>query len=83
MRLELVGSVLSWIIAVSPAAAYHASIHSHANLSDRYYYASCYCHFDLASPEKTCVPITSCFAEGGRCRGKCPPRSGFIPRPPY
>ena len=68
MRLLFIGSVVVWIgLTVSSAAAYRA----HANMIDRYHYSSCYCHFGY--PERVCLPVVSCDAEGGRCRGGCPP----------
>ena len=79
MPLLLIGCV--FLIAMSPAAAHHARVRYHANNAGRYYYASCRCDFN--SPERTCVPVTSCYAEGGRCRGSCAPQSGYFPRPPY
>jgi hypothetical protein len=49
--------------------------------SDRYFYESCRC--DLGNNSRECAPITSCYAEGGRCRGSCPSQSGVFPHPAY
>jgi hypothetical protein len=54
---------------------------AHSRALGRYYYESCRC--DFGSNNRECVPITSCYAEGGRCRGSCAPQSGFFPSPPY
>jgi hypothetical protein len=36
-------------------------------------YASCNCGFgNTDGTNRTCVPVTSCNTEGGRCRGSCP-----------
>jgi hypothetical protein len=52
----------------------------HSRASNRFHYESCRC--DFGNDNRQCAPITSCYAEGGRCRGLCPSQSGFYPYPP-
>jgi hypothetical protein len=52
----------------------------HSRASNRFYYESCRCGF--GNNDLECVPIISCYAEGGRCRGSCSPQSGFYSHPP-
>jgi hypothetical protein len=54
----------------------YGRVHSHA--SGRFYYESCRCDF---GSDRQCAPVTSCYAEGGRCRGSCAPQSGSYPYP--
>jgi hypothetical protein len=56
----------------------HGRVHSRA--SNRFYYESCRC--DFGNNNRECNPITTCYTEGGRCRGSCPSQSGFYPYPP-
>jgi hypothetical protein len=51
----------------------------HSGASNRFYYESCRC--DFGNNNRECAPITSCYAERGRCRGSCPSQSGFYPYP--
>jgi hypothetical protein len=52
----------------------------HSRASNRFYYESCRC--DFGNNNRECAPTTSCYAEGGRCRGSCSSQSGFYPYPP-
>lgn len=62
MRLLLVCCVLAFAgLAVSPAAAQKSY--------SRKGYSSCYC--DYGYPGLSCVPVVSCYDEGGRCRKPC------------
>jgi hypothetical protein len=47
----------------------------------RYHYTACRCDFN--NTDRTCVPVTSCYSEGGRCRGSCAPQPGLYPKPWY
>ncbi len=33
-------------------------------------YSSCYCSFGY--PDPACMPVVSCYDEGGRCKKPCP-----------
>jgi hypothetical protein len=66
MRLLLIGSAVAWIgLAVSLAATDQAYAKKYRST-----YSSCFCHFGY--PERECVPVVSCYAEGGRCTSACP-----------
>lgn len=63
MRLVLVCNIMTCIgLAVSPAMAQKSY--------SKKGYSSCLC--DYGYPGLTCVPVVSCYDEGGRCRKSCP-----------
>jgi hypothetical protein len=66
MRFLFVSSAIACIgLAVCSAAAGAANAKRYPNA-----YSSCYCYFGY--PNLACMPVVSCYDEGGRCRKSCP-----------
>jgi hypothetical protein len=78
IRWLLLGCSLALATGISTAAD---AGHFRYRPGGRYHYSACHCDFN--NPDRTCVPVTSCYSEGGRCRGSCAPQPGLYPKPWY
>jgi hypothetical protein len=56
-------------VSLAVAAMFAASDQAHAK-KYRNSYSACYC--DFGYPEHRCMPVVSCYDDGGRCGKSCP-----------
>ena len=67
MRLLRTGTIITLI---GLAAFFCTSANAAGSKKHSVTYGSCYCSFGY--PDLACIPVVSCYDEGGRCKKPCP-----------
>jgi hypothetical protein len=82
MRMILmIGFTLAGLDATGSSAVAQPAGHPHHRYHHHYRhgpitYGSCRCYFGYEGSNDVCVPAASCYAEGGRCKARCPRQTG-------